>query len=443
MDEQTLRDALSKFDYNHSDTLHRLANGNFDPTGHDPDYLAKMLADPMFTHMRAAAIAGTDIGASESLTNNLKSFGDNLRKSIETGWREPLMAKVEEAVGYLSSKNVTLVINPLSIVKQVLALARTVPEARCETLGAIEAEVGERTNAFWTKWFGGPVHEANPERLVASNEALDLNAAETDLSAPVDINKDVYLYAFCKYPLRFISEMTNKGSLVINGEEFDFSVKKAAGESACVRLNVLPDEAGAENATLIRAASAALSKLPKDKALEVEIQFKADFQPHATGKVIFDTSKLDPKKLLARAEKLAKIAEERATAAVELPDDFTKPYDGGEDPLDVKRLEALITKTWGEDGFKLKHMRRHKYFKTRGDWNIEKNHLKQPFARLTNALWSVIYEKDGKTWLYPEGIQFRQFYDFGKGKWSDKINILYTSTVKPVEISADKLKKVK
>lgn len=443
MDEQALRDALGAFDYNHKNTLSKLADGQFDPAGWDADHLAKLLADPVFPHMRKAATDGLDIGASETLIDNLKNFGENLRKSIEAGWRAPLMAKVEEATGYLSSKNPTLVINPLSTVKQVLALARMVPEARCEALGEIEAEIGERTNAFWTKWYGGPVHEGNIERVVASNEPLDLNASETDFSTPVDINKEVYLYAFCKYPLRFISEMTHKGALVINGEEFDFSVKAAAGDSACVRLNVLPNEAQASNAALIRGAAALLSKLPKDKALEVEVQFKADFQPHATGKVIFDTSKLDAKKLTARAEELAKIAEERAMAAVELPAEFTKPYDGGEEPLDVKRLEALITKTWGEDGFKLTHMRRHKYYKTKGDWNIEKNHLKQPFARLTNALWSVIYEKDGKTWLYPEAIQFRQFYDFGKGKWSDKINILYTSTIKPVEIAADKLKKIK
>jgi hypothetical protein len=101
---------------------------------------------------------------------------------------------------------------------------------------------------------------------------------------------------------------------------------------------------------------------------------------------------------------------------------------------------GLVVKRWGKP-VSIVAMRYAKYYKTRPSWSVKRNALGRPIERYSNFFVDIVYEQEGKHFLFVDGVMLRHFYN-ENGK-AGPLNVLFTATQQPEEISADVVKKIK
>ncbi|HEX7046335.1 MAG TPA: hypothetical protein VF275_02015 [Gammaproteobacteria bacterium] len=333
--------------------------------------------------------------------------------------------------------------NGLRDLKMALSwLSRRFPGIESEALEDAKAKVAAVYDPLWAVMSAGAVHEKHLGEIRFSSSPT-LPPGDGDWPEALNPAKEAI------YGHVFLNEaISNLGTMyfVMMGEQRLQASKKVMSnpDSAYQVLQLFPDPSVGKDPDLVNTFGTALEAAVANG--ELKIEFSPDMKLAASGTLKLKMSKADAGKIKARTQELAAAAEANVTKEAVLPENFTRPFKPYADPLLqydnlVEAIEEAWSLNWQGKKIKVKHLRVNYYKGKAMEWTEELNPFRSPVARLTDSYVGMVYEgDDGRTYVAPDGIQFRQFHQRGKG-YGTALNVLFWG-VKPFALPPEQVERI-
>jgi len=376
----------------------------------------------------------------------LASLLPQLESEFESKSASEVDAVIKQSLENIKSKDGFTRLTGIEALRQLRKsltwLTAKFPTFNCEAFDEAQSRIADAYDPIWATMSAGAVHEKYMGEIKFSNSA---SLPPGDAEWPETLNpakEAIYGHVFMS------QSISNLGTMyfVKMGDQWLQASKKVMSDpnSAYQVLELFPDPALGRDPQLVQAFGSALEAAVDTG--ELLIAFSPDTRMAASGTLKFKITKADAGKIAARTKTLVDAAEANVTKEAVLPESFTKPFKPYADPLLqydklVEAIEEAWSLNWQGKKIKVKHIRVNYYKGKAMEWVEEFNPFKSPLARLTASYVGMVYEDDdGRMHVAPDGIQFRQFYQRGKG-YGTALNVLFWG-VKPFALPPEQVKRI-